>query len=580
MSDKKTKVDCLNNNCKCPSSTKPNVPFDPLGNPNHELAYQDLKSGSEVYTALLDFGMMAEALPPCFTSKGLGAAIENAIGTPNQASDKACEKDFIRYSNTRHTLTPRELGIPHPMAYYRLCNFIGDQWQLIQLSSFVSHLKNYIHVEKIENKPYIFKMGYGNLSKYDQEDVRVKLKFGARYRVDADISSFFPSIYTHAISWAMHGKAEAKKNRRLCCWHGNKLDKLVGDMNHGQTSGILIGPHASSVISELILTKIDSKLIGNDLGSYIRKTDDYEFYAKDEEEAHRFTKYLSIYLDEYELKLNTKKTKITPLPIAEFHWKAKLNQFKFPQIKNQEIGFPTCKDYLQLAEALGSEEGLMSPLKYAAKVLIPKLDNGELSSRATENTLITLLSLCVSYPYLCPTIGTCIAVEKLQDKILKKFIKDLLKKGVDHQYTDAIAYGLYFAKKYKIKLCEDKSEIKLCEDKGKSTFIKDKNKPSFICKLANTIFDLQDCISMVLLHEYISTSELFSQEPNPIIKKLKGFAEEKNEDNLGDRDRYWLLIYTILDKESIKKTDPFLGKLKERGFSFIDWDRRIETDDI
>lgn len=596
MSDREMevmKVDCLGNGCKCRASNKPNVSFDLLGNSEQKRAYQDLESGSEVQTALLDFGMMAESLPPCFTSEGLSAAITYVMENPSPSSNEACkkcknkdcqsckagkkckkckkckdcrncrnciaEKSFIRYSTTRDILIPRELGIPHPMAYYELCKFIGEQWELIQQSSFVPRPKNYIHVEKIKSKPYIFKMNYKNRSDYAKEDIQIELELGARYRVDADISNCFPSIYTHAIPWAIHGKEKAKKNRGRC-WHGNELDRLVRNMNDGQTSGILIGPHASSVISELILTKIDNKLIKKNLDSYIRNIDDYEFYAKDEEEAYRFIKYLGIYLSEYELKLNTKKTKITLLPKTEFHWTAKLNQFTFPQIKDRKIGFPTCKSYLQLAEQLGSEEGLMSPLKYAAKVLISKVDKSELSHRAAKNTLIILLSICINYPYICPIIGFYIAMKKPQKKILMKFIENLLKKGIEHQKTDAIAYGLYFAKKYEINLCE--------------------NEPKFICNILEVILQLEDCISMILLYEYISTRGLCSQKPRKIIKKLKDFAEEKNENKLEKANRYWLLIYTILDKKSIKKKDFLLGELKEREFSFINWDRCLHKSDL
>lgn len=40
------------------------------------------------------------------------------------------------------------------------------------------------------------------------------LLIGKRYVVKADISTCFPSIYTHSIPWALAGKATAKKNSR------------------------------------------------------------------------------------------------------------------------------------------------------------------------------------------------------------------------------------------------------------------------------------------------------------------------------------------------------------------------------
>ena len=57
-----------------------------------------------------------------------------------------------------------------------------------------------------------------------------KLMLGKRYYVKADISSCFPSIYTHTIQWAIVGKEKAKKCRDREEWV-NKFDKLCRNIN-------------------------------------------------------------------------------------------------------------------------------------------------------------------------------------------------------------------------------------------------------------------------------------------------------------------------------------------------------------
>ena len=118
----------------------------------------------------------------------------------------------------------------------------------------------------------------------------------------------FPSIYTHSIPWALHGRRKAKRDRSLLL-EGNLLDRVTQDTRDGQTNGLLIGPHASNILSEIVLTDIDRTLVAS-YGRYSRHIDDYEYAAKTYEEAESFIRNLSIQLRERELRINEKKTEI------------------------------------------------------------------------------------------------------------------------------------------------------------------------------------------------------------------------------------------------------------------------------
>src|SRR5690606_16021574 len=64
---------------------------------------------------------------------------------------------------------------------------------------------------------------------------------GNRYTLKTDISMFYPSIYTHAVDWAVRGKLAAKRDRNGP--HiGAKLDKALRNSRHGQTVGLSVGP--------------------------------------------------------------------------------------------------------------------------------------------------------------------------------------------------------------------------------------------------------------------------------------------------------------------------------------------------
>lgn len=85
-------------------------------------------------------------------------------------------------------------------------------------------------------------------------------------------------------------------------------------MKDGQTHGLLIGPHASNLLAEMILCAIDAELSPH--WKYVRNIDDYTCYAKTYDEAQNFLYELEKHLRTYELTLNTKKTQIAELPQA------------------------------------------------------------------------------------------------------------------------------------------------------------------------------------------------------------------------------------------------------------------------
>lgn len=86
-------------------------------------------------------------------------------------------------------------------------------------------------------------------------------------------------------------------------------------MNHKETTGILIGPHSSNLISEIILVAVDGDLKNLRKGQnkteyrYIRHIDDYTCYVNSRDEAEQFTIDLAKCLKNITFHSTTKKQK-------------------------------------------------------------------------------------------------------------------------------------------------------------------------------------------------------------------------------------------------------------------------------
>ena len=79
-----------------------------------------------------------------------------------------------------------------------------------------THVISRIHIQKRKNKDELFEMNYDDWR--NAGSPKDDLLIGKRFVVKADISTFFPSIYTHSIPWALVGKAVAKQNRSKSKW--------------------------------------------------------------------------------------------------------------------------------------------------------------------------------------------------------------------------------------------------------------------------------------------------------------------------------------------------------------------------
>lgn len=505
----------------------------------------------EVYVGLLDHGLFAEKLPSYLTTAGLAEAIgtwlDSVIDEPdekklkNKLNDRA--HDFIRFSVLRDINVPRHFGIPHPEAFALQALAIRKYWPKISKHNYkLKPPVSRLHVRRLSGGR-IFELNYKGSRRFELEEEDSKWLAGQTHFVKVDISACYPSIYSHAIPWALHGKTKAKKDSTLLGragqppLEGNLLDITTRNLSDRQTKGILIGPHSSNLVSEIILTRIDDDLRKKGYIRVRRYIDDYEYFASSYADAENFIRDLGLLLRDYELSVNEQKTSISSLPQPlEEQWRRELNRFSFP---DDEIEFLTIRSFLDLALELAERYGKASPILYALKMVPTRLND-----RAKRMFVQEAINLAILFPYLAQAMGPHVFDKfkhpGIQDQIVD-FLNKLIEKARQKIYTDAIAHGLSYALRYNIAL---KLDQKIFED----------------------IIGIDDCVVNFLLFEYANQQGL-----SHLRKRLKkrSNALKGGEIPRQDVDRQWLFVYqTWTEAELRGNGQGFLAELKKKKFKF------------
>lgn len=257
-------------------------------------------------SALLRKGYFPKELPPCFTTSELADWFDSE-GQSAKGRDKD-PTECVRHNLARPGGTRRPLSVPNPRTYIELSQVLQTLWDLVD-----AHLQS----QKLAiSRPAVTEAAERAVQpKFQQtaETLRARQWRGQRFVLQADVSQCYASLYTHAIPWALHGKAHAKRHQNKT--DGDKIDRAVRRCTSGQTVGIPIGPDASFVIAEIVLTSVDGrfrrqvpKLRG------FRYLDDYEAAFSSRSEAEQAQSSLEGALADFELALNPFKTRVLELP--------------------------------------------------------------------------------------------------------------------------------------------------------------------------------------------------------------------------------------------------------------------------
>lgn len=446
----------------------------------------------ELYDSLVSYGMFSEKLPSIFT----GDLFLNYCKNICKQSFSDEWRGYINYESMRNINIPRNIGIPTPMGHELLCKTLMKHWtELIKYfetkTKGQSRIISRIHIRKMQDTKAIFLMNYKNW--IDDGTPEPDIYLGKRYMIHTDISKCYPSIYTHAIPWALVGKDIAKNNiGKYKEWY-NQIDHFAQISKNGETHGLLIGPHTSNILSEIILCAIDKEL-SKKYDSYIRNIDDYICYVDTKEEADNFIIDLNRELRKYDLLMNHKKTEIYELPICVVEtW--------IHKIQNHMVTFQKFKNYIDYREIQAFIDFIIklvsentdnnSVILYAVKVL----KNFTLTKNAQEYLVKSIVSLSLLYPYLVPILGQYI-FEKYQvdTNQIQKYANMIYEKYIQKNNYEACSFALLYAIDSNSKI--DSIDIEIIKNS-------------------------QDCILMLMAFIYCKKNNLKSE-----IKQLKLYAKE------------------------------------------------------
>lgn len=477
-------------------------------------------------------------LPPCFSTRQFTPEVVESLAQLHDGKERTNGYDLVEYRATRYNNVPRVLGLVHPLAYARLAKCVFEHWDEFEA---VSNNEKSIIKPELHNDGRLLVMNY--------EDPTTKLTrghivgFGKRFRVHADIANCFNSIYTHSIPWAVIGVVEAKKkeNQKKSQWF-NSLDLHQRKCKRGETQGIPVGSATSSIIVELILSKIDERLSQRGYEHY-RYVDDYTCYCKTDEEAQRFIRDLGDFLGDYKLTLNLKKTHIEVLPAAsEDSWVLELrsslpSRLAYESEDAKPLTTAEAVTFFNRAITVNQSTPDGSVLKYAFLVV-----REFLSEDAARHSLDLLLNLAWHYPILIPLIDGYLDTLSLSADVYEAQLNILISENAEQRRTDGMVWPMHIMHKHGIHCAADAGD---------------------------KIVESGDCAAMTLLLE-------MGTHNNKILE----FADGVISSDLYDKDAQWLLLYQLYFKGLIE--DPYgdgvFRRLKDYRVNFIPGDSETNSE--
>lgn len=273
---------------------------------------------------LMTRGLFHDRIIPPLSSLSLSGAMKKVIAFARKEMKKDSKNRkrsrLVKHSVPKMKHLRRHFGIPNPYSQAMLCICVARNWKKLDAICQKSSLS------LSRASPSAKRALAAEHSRRTEGVCRAQRSVGRRFMLKADIATFYPSIYTHSIPWAIHGK-ETARSKRAGKWYGNQLDIWTRDTQDRQTGGIPIGPDTSFLIAEVIASRMDlqlSKMLRQELKG-VRYIDDYHLYFATRTDAERALAALHTVTQAFELQLNAPKTEIVEVPEAiEPRWKTEL----------------------------------------------------------------------------------------------------------------------------------------------------------------------------------------------------------------------------------------------------------------
>ncbi|MCF2494455.1 RNA-directed DNA polymerase [Dyadobacter chenhuakuii] len=450
----------------------------------------------------------------------------------------------IDFSVAKVGLVRKTIKIPNPVHQTRLCEIIVENWEQIESIYKLSKFSF--------SRPKLKGDRASNIGKFKNFMRRVFLEsYPYSYELKTDISKYYPSIYTHSIPWAIHGKNLSKTTKGKSDLLGDKLDTSVRNTMYGQTVGIPMGPDTSHIISEIIGCKIDEE-IANKFPSLrgCRYVDDMYFFFHSEAEAEDALLKLQQTLKVYELQINADKTIIRQIPRGiEADWVIQLRSFEF-----RDTEFKQNNDIISFF-SLAFDLAIKLPKDFVLTYAVERVKRLVLLSDANFALLETmLLKTIIAEPSTIKEVfrifyshKSKVRVSKLET-VLSSFIEYHCQRRNEYE----LSWALWIARSFEIVI------------------------PAEIVAVLSKI---DDPINGLLILHLLNLKLI-----NHADLDLTRFLEKLNVEYLTDEN--WIFTYEISLKKWIGNEfsyidkNPYFKQLRKAKVSFYNEDSQIEVIDF
>ncbi len=244
----------------------------------------------------------------------LGGGNYPAFKSANPGDFPGVNYNFIANKDGKLAWRPYELI--HPAIYVSLVNVICDplNWKLIteRLSEFEGGAVDCCSapVMSLDHQSDVATQVRSWWQSVEQRSLIYSLEFS--HVLHTDVIDCYGSLYTHSISWALHGLEKAKVQKGDSSLLGNKIDSHIQASRYGQTNGISQGSVLMDFVAEIVLGYVDEQ-ISNELDDstdfrILRYRDDYRVFANSDDRAEEILKLISDALRSVGMKLGVSKT--------------------------------------------------------------------------------------------------------------------------------------------------------------------------------------------------------------------------------------------------------------------------------
>lgn len=495
------------------------------------------------------YGYFAEQIPPCFTTDSFASRIKELDKQVKHSVSTAPANLSIYKNDTSR----RIISVPNPYAFACTVKYMYERRR--QISKFAESCNSESPITFIhhyhEDSSVVINSEIARTVLSIRSDFkanlrkRIALAMGYRYRLSLDIATFYNTIYTHSVTWAVCGKKEAKrmfpeeaKSSRSDDYHfADELDERIRDQKSKETNGILTGPFTSRIFSEIILAAIDRDLRKR---KYVfrRYVDDYKLYFRSEADAQRAIIEVAKVIAEYNLSINQSKIEIDKYPF----------DIESPMKKYLDDAFADAGVFGALNEAnrlyLSGEKGAY---KYALKMLRER-DVPDYDRDAVLSMLFNINLLDPKYArYIISFLQ--LSKNKGHGEHLTTIINQELKRSLEEGYEQEVLNLLYFLRQLGLRV-----------------------EGTLLAKTFELDCDFVDIISLDL---WVNHRDLVIRDSETELLIAESIKQLENDLTSHSMDgEHWLLIYEakihgLLAVDISKgRTADFFSEMKELGVSF------------